>query len=48
MLSPLLIFQPIFILGLFFVAVVQCLMVLVPLNKASGAALHGSKHPLHL
>ena len=48
-LSPLFFFQPIFILGLFFVAaVVQCFPMLVPSNKASGAPLHGNKHPLHL
>ena len=42
-------FQPILLLGLFFVVdVVQCLPVLMPSNKASGAPLHGNKHPLHL
>jgi hypothetical protein len=41
--------NPFFILGLFFVvAVVQCFYMLMPSNKASGAALHGNKHPCHL
>ena len=47
MLTPLFFFQPILILGLFFVAVVQCLLMLVPSMVISPPGRSGKWRPWH-